>query len=84
MYVPMRLNVRDVLINEGDPSNSIYVLKSGELEILKYDPVSKSHQVIGHVEAGELFGEMSFLDNLPRSATVRATTVCEVHILNRA
>ncbi len=83
MYVPINLKFKEVIIKEGDPADCLYILKSGELEILSYDKETKSHQVIGHVEPGELFGEMSFLDNLPRSATVRAVSESVVYMINR-
>lgn len=84
MFVEINLKKGEVLINEGDSSNTIFILRSGELAIYKYDKESKSHNNIGHVQPGELVGEMSFLDNLPRSATVKASTDCVVSLLNRA
>lgn len=84
MYIDVKLNKGEILINEGAASDCLYILKSGELAIFKYDPIEKRHNVIGHVQAGEMVGEMSFLDNMPRSASVRANTDCEVALLNRA
>jgi hypothetical protein len=79
----IQLNVDQVLMNEGDPSDVLYLLLSGELAVYKYDPISKAHNKIGHVQPGELVGEMSFLDNLPRSATIKATTNCLLKMINR-
>ncbi|MFA6236189.1 MAG: cyclic nucleotide-binding domain-containing protein [Bacteriovorax sp.] len=84
MYIEMELKKGQVLINEGEPSDCIYFLRSGELAIYKYDSQSLGHNIIGHVEPGEMVGEMSFLDNLPRAATVKANTDCRVSIMNRA
>lgn len=83
MYIPVTVKAREVIMKEGDAADCLYILKSGELEILSYDKETKTHQVIGHVEPGELFGEMSFLDNLPRSATVRAINESVIYMINR-
>lgn len=84
MFVDVQLKKGEILISEGDSSDGIYILKSGELAIYKFEKDQQRHNVIGHVQPGELVGEMSFLDNLPRSATVKATTDCVVSLLNRS
>jgi CRP-like cAMP-binding protein len=84
MYIAINVKAHEVVIKEGDPADCVYILKDGELEILSYDHDSKSHQIVGHIEPGEMFGEMSFLDNLPRSATVRAVMDSKIYVINRA
>jgi CRP-like cAMP-binding protein len=83
MLIEMKLMKGQVLINEGDASDCIYILKSGELGIYKYDFKLKKHQLISQVLPGEMVGEMSFLDNSPRSASVKAHADCVISILNR-
>jgi len=84
MMMTIELRANQVLMNEGDPSDMLYLLHSGELAIYKYDPKAKVHNLIAYVEPGEMVGEMSFLDNLPRSATVKAKTDCILRMMNRA
>ncbi len=70
----MSLDVREyqdgeVIIREGEHGNEIYKLYSteGGLEVLK------NGVAIGMInEPGEFFGEMSFLLNEPRTATIRS------------
>ena len=58
----------DTLFSEGDESQDLYILVSGELEILKGNKrVATIH------ESGASFGEMSFLLGDKRTATVKAT-----------
>jgi PAS domain S-box-containing protein len=57
------------IFSEGDTSQDLYLLVSGEIEISKGDKVLTATS-----EKGALFGEMSFLLNAPRTATVRAKT----------
>jgi CRP-like cAMP-binding protein len=83
MYIDMQLLRGQVLINEGDASDCLYFLKSGELAIYKFDKKTARNNLIGYVEPDEIFGEMSFLNNLPRSASVKANTDCEIAIINR-
>ena len=58
-----------ILFLEGDDSEDLYVLVSGELEILKGN--MKIRRIS---EKGALFGEMSFLLGNRRTATVKAVT----------
>ena len=67
-----------VLFSEGDRDGALYVLVSGEVEILKGD-----FQVNSVSEPGALFGEMSILLNIPHMATVRARKACQVRVGSR-
>jgi CRP/FNR family cyclic AMP-dependent transcriptional regulator len=67
----------DVLIQEGERSTAMYLLQSGQLVVTKKKTGTDDIQ-LGFIYTGELVGEMSFLDNEPRSATVRAVTDCEL------
>lgn len=54
-----------VLMNEGDQANSLYILISGRLDVLKGG--KKIHEIS---EPGEFFGELAFLLGTVRIATV--------------
>lgn len=58
------------LLHEGEESTEMYYLQSGSLAVLKRK--GDREQQIGTIIAGELVGEMSFLDKHPRSASVKA------------
>lgn len=59
------------LIKEGEKSLDIYFLYEGEVTLHKWDITKEYELPIGKLEQGTLFGEMSFIDNEPRSTTVR-------------
>ena len=60
----------DILFHEGDPGDSVCFVVKGLLEVLKG---SGGDQIaIAHVSKNRSIGEMSVIDNTPRSATVRA------------
>jgi CRP/FNR family cyclic AMP-dependent transcriptional regulator len=67
-----KLKSSDFLIKEGEASTELYFVKSGKFEVLV------NGVVIGTIGANEVVGEMSFLDEKPRSASVRAIEDCEL------
>ena len=59
----------DVIIKEGDPSDCLYYISSGTYEVLH------KNKRVGTLSSQDIFmGEMSFLLNQRRSATIRATS----------
>ena len=68
---------RGVLVQEGQKTGRLYVLKSGDLEIVRDGSLVAS---IG--EAGAIIGEMSVLLDQPHSATVRSRQGAEVHAID--
>lgn len=59
------------IFEEGDHSSEIYFIFDGEVSLLKNDEQKKSQYLIGKLKQGNIFGEMSFLDNSPRSCTIK-------------
>lgn len=65
-----RLEDGEELFAEGDEGNRAYVIKEGQLEILK---ASGGREVqIAVRNTGEVIGEMALLEEAPRMASVRA------------
>jgi putative methionine-R-sulfoxide reductase with GAF domain len=67
----------EVIFREGDPGDCMYVILSGKVRISKGGSGGEVH--ITTLQEGEIFGEISFFDGLPRSAT--ATSLGHSHIL---
>jgi CRP/FNR family transcriptional regulator, cyclic AMP receptor protein len=60
-----------VVFREGDSGREMFVLLDGEMEVLKHS--KRKHEArVAVLGPGDWFGEMSILDVMPRSATVRA------------
>ena len=68
-------------MREGEESFELYFLVQGELEVLKRK--GDIEKPIGKINKGELVGEISFLDQSPRSASVRALTNSEILLIPR-
>ncbi len=75
----MILQPGDILIKEGERSNELYWLLQGEMVVYR---MKHEHEVVlNHLKEGALIGELAFLDQKPRSASVRALTECQLHVL---
>lgn len=60
------------IINQGDTSDFVYVLNQGQAAVVV------SGVKVGEVVAGEMFGAMGVLTEMPRSASVIAISDCLV------
>jgi CRP-like cAMP-binding protein len=72
------------LIRHGEPGRGLFVVLTGELEVLRADGRGVS-VVFGHLGPGDICGEMSLLSRevTPTTATVRAVTPATVLFLDR-
>ena len=76
MFSSRSLEKNDVLFREGDSLGDAYIIKFGEIDLLKY----KSKVEV--VTAGEIVGIFNILfDNKTRMFTAVALTKCEVYMI---
>lgn len=66
-----QIAVAQRVVAEGDAAREMFVVVSGELEVLKRTP-SGSEVRVAMLGPGDWFGEMAIVDVQPRSATVRS------------
>ncbi|MCL2380842.1 MAG: cyclic nucleotide-binding domain-containing protein [Treponema sp.] len=68
----------DVVLREGDPGDYLYYISSGAYEVLHND------KPVGSLSSRDVFmGEMSFLLNQRRSATIRAASAGKLILLTQ-
>lgn len=72
----------EMLFREGDPGDKFYIVFSGGVEVLKERPRG-DHERLAVKRAGEAFGEMSLLNDAPRSASIRAVEPTELLFVTR-
>jgi len=69
----VHLTTGEVLFEQSTMGNLIYVVSAGEFEIVR-ELADGGEELVKVAGAGDYFGEIGVLFNLPRSATVRART----------
>ena len=70
----------EVILHQNDHGETAYVIERGRVEVIMELHGQRIH--LAFMGPGETFGEMSMIDDKPRSATVTAveeTTVREIH-----
>jgi CRP/FNR family transcriptional regulator, cyclic AMP receptor protein len=66
----------DVIIREGDEGDTAFFIVSGAVDVA----VGRTNpKIVGRLQTGEVFGEMSLIEPGPRSATV--TACCDTECL---
>ena len=70
------------IIEEGTLSDCAYIIESGRVQVSKTLSNGKE-QIIGILEENDIFGEMSLIDSLPRSATVLALEDCTISVMTQ-
>src|SRR6266478_316754 len=79
----MKFSAGQTIFNYGDPGTALYIIRSGEVEIyIKNDQGEKI--VLETSKPGDIFGEVSLIDNGPRTAWVTAISNVELFRLDRA
>lgn len=61
-----------IIIKEGDQEQALYLLRAGTIEVSKGSGASR--ESMGTIDAVNIFGEMSMINDEPRSATVMSST----------
>ncbi|NNJ25029.1 Crp/Fnr family transcriptional regulator [Alienimonas chondri] len=72
-----RFSAGETILHEGRETRCLWFILSGSCEVVKARP-DGGDRVLATLDAGALFGEMSFFSPAPHSADVRATGECVV------
>jgi cAMP-dependent protein kinase regulator len=73
---------KTLLFRGGDPSDSLYMIKQGEVEIYTQNRNGK-RVILAALRSGNFFGEIGVLLNRPRMAFARTTQPSELLRLNK-
>jgi CRP-like cAMP-binding protein len=71
-----------LLFNYGDPGESLYIVKVGEVELFSKNDTGE-RIVLEIARPGDFFGEISLLDGGPRSASALVTKDLEAVVVDR-
>jgi len=72
----------EVIVKQGDPANSFYVLTRGRARALKIKPDGQEIP-LGVLKPGDSFGEAALAEGGTRNATVRCSTVVDLLRIDR-
>ena len=74
----MTVGERSTVVEENMPGRECFVIASGRATVTRHG------ELIGHLDAGEFFGELSLLTGASYPATVTADTPLELLVLSPA
>jgi len=77
---PERAAAGEEVVHQGDPGTSLYVIRSGEVEVA-LEREGRPPKRVAVLGRGEYFGEIALVESVPRTASVRALVDRELLIL---
>ncbi|PKL75935.1 MAG: hypothetical protein CVV27_12815 [Candidatus Melainabacteria bacterium HGW-Melainabacteria-1] len=75
------IQTKQTVFSEGDPGTEIFFIVSGAVSV--YLGKGHSKRALWTLWAGEMFGEMALLDQMPRSASIEAALETRLVALDR-
>ena len=82
LLIERRFPKHKTIVEEGLPGDYMYVICEGRVQVSKLSDDGRE-KILEFLDAGDFFGEMSLLDNAPRSASCRALVESRVLALSR-
>lgn len=73
-------NRGEKIVNKGDLGQEMYLIRQGEVEVIG----ARLTEVVAHMNAGDIFGEVALMTGQKRNATLIAKTYCELFCLAQA
>ena len=71
-----------VIMSQGDDTDSLYIIASGRIKVGISDEEGKE-VILSMLGPGEFFGEMSLVDDHPRSANIETMETSEFIVINK-
>jgi CRP-like cAMP-binding protein len=78
--VRRRVSSGELIVRDGEPGDSCFVLARGEARVLKRDPLLPRGDLVevSRLGDGDLFGEVAMLGDRRRHASVQAVSDCDL------
>jgi CRP/FNR family transcriptional regulator/CRP/FNR family cyclic AMP-dependent transcriptional regulator len=83
LLIERRFPKHKTIVQEGLPGDYMYVIREGRVQVSKLSDDGRE-KILEFLDEGDFFGEMSLLDDAPRSATVRALSDAKILALSRS
>lgn len=72
----------DVVVRQGAPADKFFIIVDGTVEVVRTD--DGEPRLLATLTAGQFFGELAILHDMPRTATVRTLTPTTLLTMDRA
>ena len=72
-----------VIVKQDDTAVTLYCVLSGSVRVERQHADADGHATLAELGPGSFFGEMSLLDDFPRSASVVATAPTECALISK-
>lgn len=73
----------ETIIQQGETGEDMFILLKGKVEVVINSEFVGNELKITELETGDIFGEMSMIEDKARSATIRAIEDCTVLRIHR-
>ncbi|UCB43243.1 MAG: cyclic nucleotide-binding domain-containing protein [Dehalococcoidales bacterium] len=73
----------EIIFEEGSTGNEMYLIHTGSIALIKRQGADKS-VTLAVLRAGDFFGEMALVDEVPRSLSAVAVKDTQLIVLDRA
>jgi hypothetical protein len=81
--VRMSLRPREIIYQQGEEADAVYIVASGSVEAVTFSPDKKQSRTVATMAQGEFFGDLAVFTNHARLATVRACEASEVWCIGK-
>ena len=71
------------IVRQNDPGDRFYIIARGVVDVWRTEEKSGNTKRVAVLQDGDFFGEITLITGFPRTATVRAQTVCTCISLER-
>jgi CRP-like cAMP-binding protein len=82
LLIERRFPKNKTIVEEGMPGDYMYVVREGRVKVTKLSGDGRE-KILEMLDVGSFFGELSLLDGVPRSASVKALTETRILALAR-
>ncbi len=79
----MNFETDETIIQQGEIGEDMFILLQGNVEVIIISEFVGHEVRIAQLQTGDIFGEMSMIEDKPRSATVRAIKKCTVFRIHK-
>ncbi len=73
----------EIVCDEGEPGSDLFFLEAGRVEGVR-DLAGRDERRLAVLDGPDVFGEMAIIECAVRSATVRASALCQIWVFGNA